>query len=86
MDMKILFRIQCVDEVALQAMLHQHSGKAAGKAQAGGCFENWRGVHGSSSSSGEEDKKSKSQEAEIKEVRAQVERLRRQKRRPNKMD
>ena len=41
---------------------------------------------GHSSSSGEEDKKSKSQEAEIKQLRAQVEWLRRQRGRPNKMD
>ena len=35
-----LFRIQCMDAVALQAMLLQHPGMAAGIIQAGDCGEN----------------------------------------------
>ena len=41
-----MFRIQCVDAVALQAMLQQHPSWAGEKVQAGSCGENWRGVHG----------------------------------------
>ena len=74
MHLKILFRIQCVVEVALQAMLQQHPSRVAGKYRQATAARTGEGSTGSSSSSGEEDKKSKSQEAEIKELRAQVER------------
>ena len=36
MDVEILCRVECVDEVALQAMLQQHPGGAAREVQAGG--------------------------------------------------
>ena len=36
MDVQILFRIECVDDVALQAMLQSHPGGAAREVQAGG--------------------------------------------------
>ena len=66
-----------MDEVALQAMRQQHPSRAAGKAQAVAARTGeWS--TGSSTSSGEGDKKFKSQDAEITELRAQVERLRRQ--------
>ena len=75
MDLKILFRIQCMDEVALQAMLLQHPGRAAGKYRQAIAARNGEWSTGPSSSSGGEDKKSNIQEAEIKELRAQVEQL-----------
>ena len=63
MDLYIMFRIQCMDAVPLQAMPLQHPGRAAGKYRqaVGARLGEWS--TGSSSSSGGEDKKSKIQEA-----------------------
>ena len=60
-------------------MLQQHPGRVAGKNRQAIAARTGEWSAGSSSSSGEEDKKfKKSQEAETEELRAQVERLRRQ--------
>ena len=46
MDLQMLFGVECVDEVALQTMLHQHPSRAAGKIPAGSGSKNQRMVNG----------------------------------------
>ena len=58
----------------------KHPDRAAGEVQTGDFGENWGLSTGSSSSNGGEEKKSRDQKAEVEELRAQVEQLRRQQR------
>ena len=46
MDLQIPFEVKYVDEVALQAMLHQHPDRAAGKVPAGSGSTDRRMVNG----------------------------------------
>ena len=52
------------------------AGRAAGKVPAGSGSKDWRMVNGSVTSNGEENRNSKSQEAEIEELRAPIEHYR----------
>ena len=73
--MQILFRVECVDEVALQALLSCHPSGSAWEMQAGDRCKDWRMVHGLFDVEREEDRKSKILEAENKELRARIEAL-----------
>ena len=69
MDVKILFRIECVDEVALQGC---YSNIPAGLYRQAVAAKSGEWSTGSSTSSGEEDRKTGSLEAENKELRARI--------------
>ena len=65
-----------MDEVALQAMLQQHPSGAAREVSAGGGSKiQESGLQAPSASSGEEDRKARSLEAENKELRARIDAL-----------
>ena len=78
MTSRLIAGVECLDELALQTMLQQHSSGSSGTYPQAVAARTGEWSTGSSTSSGDDDKKAKSQEAERKELRAETEHRRNQ--------